>query len=121
VVGGVLGGVIGSQVGHGSGRVAATIVGTLAGVAIGGAVGRSMDDTDRLKTAQALETGRTGAPVRWVNPDTGRSYVMVPTRTVESQQGVCRDYTIDATIDGRVEKVHGTACRAPDGSWRVAG
>lgn len=119
VIGGALGGILGSQVGKGSGRTAAIIVGTLAGAAIGGNVGRSMDDTDRLKTARTLETVRTGVPSAWQNPDTGNQYTVVPTRTYDSSSGPCREYTIDAVIGGRVEKVYGTACRQPDGSWRV--
>jgi surface antigen len=119
IVGGILGGVLGAQVGEGSGRTAATILGTLAGAAIGGAVGRSMTDTDRLKAAHTLESVRTGVPARWVNPDTGNSYVVVPTRTFDQAGAPCRDYTIDATIGGAKEKVVGTACRQPDGSWRV--
>lgn len=118
IVGGVLGGVLGSQVGGGDGRTAATIVGTLIGATIGGAVGRSMDDGDRLKTAHTLETVRSGVPARWVNPDSGHRYAVVPTRTYDTPAGPCREYTVDATIGGRSEKVYGTACRQPDGSWR---
>lgn len=121
VVGGVLGGLLGSTVGEGHGKTAATILGALAGVAIGGSIGRSMDETDRLKTAHALETVRTGVPSRWRNPDTGNEYTVVPTRTYESAQGPCRDYTVDAVIGGRTETVHGNACRQPDGTWRTAG
>ncbi|WP_018954790.1 RT0821/Lpp0805 family surface protein [Thioalkalivibrio sulfidiphilus] len=119
VIGGVLGGVLGSQVGAGSGRTAAIIAGTLAGAAIGGAIGQSMDQVDRLKTAQTLETVRTGVPSVWVNPDTGNQYSVTPTRTYETTAGPCREYTIDAIIGGKREKVYGTACRQPDGSWRV--
>jgi surface antigen len=60
VVGGVLGGVIGSQVGSGRGRTTATIVGAIAGAAIGSAIGRTMDEADRARTAQVLETTPTG-------------------------------------------------------------
>jgi surface antigen len=119
VIGGVLGGVVGAQVGEGSGKTAATIVGTLAGAAIGGAVGRSMDETDRLKTALALENVRTGVPSRWRNPDTGNEYTVVPTRTHETAEGPCREYTVDAVVGGRQDTVYGTACRQADGSWRV--
>jgi surface antigen len=119
VIGGILGGVLGSQVGGGSGRTAATIVGTMVGAVVGGNVGRSMDDTDRIKTARALETVRTGVPSRWHNPDTGHQYTVVPTRTYESAQGPCREYTVDAVVGGRSDKVYGTACRQPDGSWRA--
>jgi surface antigen len=119
VIGGVLGGVLGSQVGKGTGRTAAIIAGTLIGAAIGGNVGRSMDDTDRLKTAQTLETVRTGVPSTWQNPDTGYQYAVTPTRTYETAGTPCREYMIDAIIGGKREKVYGTACRQADGSWKV--
>jgi surface antigen len=118
VIGGILGGVIGHEVGGGSGRTAATIIGTLVGATIGGAVGRSMDEQDRLKTAHTLESVRTGVSSQWVNPDTGSRYAVTPTRTIEGQTGPCREYTVDAVIGGRPEKVTGTACRMADGSWR---
>ncbi len=119
VIGGILGGVLGSQVGSGHGQTAAIIAGTMAGAAIGGAVGHSMDETDRMRTAQTLETVRTGVPSRWHNPDTGNDYTVVPTRTYETAQGPCREYTMDAVIGGKKETVYGTACRQADGSWRV--
>lgn len=119
MIGGILGGVLGSQVGGGRGRTAATIVGTMAGVMIGGSIGRSMDDTDRLNTARSLETVRTGVPSSWRNPDSGNQYTVVPTRTFDSSTGPCREYTVDAVVGGKREKVYGTACRQPDGSWRI--
>jgi surface antigen len=79
-----------------------------------------MDDADRIKTAHALENVRTGVPSRWRNPDTGHQYTVVPTRTYDRGQGPCREYTIDALVAGRAEKVYGTACRQQDGSWRAA-
>lgn len=119
VIGGVLGGVLGSQVGRGDGRTTAIILGTLAGAAIGGSVGHSMAETDKLKTAHALENVRTGVPTSWRNPDTGNQYVVVPTRTYESAGSPCREYTIDAVVAGKKDKLFGTACRQPDGSWQV--
>ena len=119
IIGGVLGGVLGSRVGGGDGRTAAIIIGTLIGASVGGAVGRSMDDTDRLKTAHALETVRTGIPSSWRNPDTGYEYTVVPTRTYETTAGPCREFTIDAVIGARQEEVVGTACRQNDGSWKI--
>lgn len=119
VIGGVLGGVLGSTIGKGHGRTTAIIIGTLIGARIGGAIGKSMDDTDRMKTARSLETVRTGVPSRWRNPDSGNEYTVTPTRTYRAASGPCREYTIDARIGGRPEKVYGTACRQPDGSWQV--
>jgi surface antigen len=121
VIGGVLGGVLGSQVGGGHGRTAATIIGTIAGAVIGGVVGKSMDNTDRLKTAHALESVRTGVPSSWRNPDSGNQYSVVPTKTYDTASGPCREYAIDARIGGKPEKVYGTACRQADGSWRTQG
>jgi surface antigen len=119
VIGGLVGGVLGSQVGSGDGRTAAILLGTLMGTAIGGSVGRSMADVDRVKTAQTLENVRTGVPSSWRNPDTGHQYIVVPTRTYDAASGPCREYTIDAVIGGRKERVFGTACRQPDGSWQA--
>jgi surface antigen len=120
VIGGLLGGLLGSQAGQGDGRTAAIILGTVVGSNIGGNVGRSMDETDRLKTAHALETVRTGVPSRWVNPDTRNQYTVVPTRTYDAASGgPCREYTVDAVIGGKREKVVGTACRQADGRWRT--
>ncbi|MGD2111855.1 MAG: glycine zipper 2TM domain-containing protein [Gammaproteobacteria bacterium] len=121
VIGGILGGVLGNQVGGGHGRTAAIIAGTLAGAAIGGAIGHNMDANDRMRMGQTLETVRTGVPTRWHNPDTNSDYTMVPTDTYETATGPCREYIIDAVIGGRKEKVYGTACRQPDGSWKVQG
>ncbi|MCK5092940.1 MAG: glycine zipper 2TM domain-containing protein [Gammaproteobacteria bacterium] len=121
IIGSILGGVLGSHVGKGDGRTAAIILGTLVGASIGGAIGQSMDDTDRLKTAHSLESIRTGVPTSWNNPDTGNAYTVTPTRTYEEAAGPCREYTIDAVIGGKKEKVYGTACRQPDGSWKTQG
>jgi len=119
VIGGIIGGVLGSQVGSGRGRTTATVIGALAGSAIGSSIGRSMDELDRMKMSATLETTRTGVATTWNNPDTGYEYRMVPTRTYESAEGPCREYTLDAEIGGRTEQIYGTACRQADGSWRV--
>lgn len=119
VIGGIIGGVLGSQVGSGRGRTTATVIGALAGSAIGSGIGRQMDELDRMKMSATLETTRTGVATTWTNPDTGYDYRMEPTRTYESAEGPCREYTLDAEIGGRTEQVYGTACRQPDGSWLI--
>ncbi len=119
IIGGALGGVLGSEIGGGHGRTAAIIVGTLAGTAVGGAVGRSMDETDRMKTALALENVRTGVTSTWRNPDTAAEYAVTPTRTLETTAGPCRDFTMQAVIGGETQTVYGTACREPDGTWTM--
>jgi len=118
VIGGALGGLLGSTV-DGSARTTAIIAGTILGAFIGVSIGKSMDDTDRLKTAQSLETVRTGTTTSWQNPDTGHQYAVTPTRTFEDASGPCREYTMEALIGGQKEEVYGTACRQPDGSWKI--
>jgi surface antigen len=117
VIGGVVGGAIGNQFGHGAGNVAMTAVGAIAGSVIGGAIGQNMDDTDRLKTQQALESTRTNESRSWKNPDSGDRYTVTPTRTYSSGGRSCREYTTRAYIDGRNEVIHGTACRNAEGRW----
>ena len=118
LVGGLVGGAVGSQFGRGDGRTAATIIGALVGASVGGSIGRSMDDNDRMRIAQALESQPLNAPTRWVNPGNRNAYTVVPIRTYDSGTGPCREYTMDAVIGGRSERVVGTACRQADGSWR---
>lgn len=121
VAGAVVGGVVGSTIGGGSGRTAAIVAGTIAGALIGGNIGRKMDEADRIKAAQALETTPTGQHSTWRNPDNGNQYTVTPTRTYEASAGPCREYTIDADVDGKPDQVRGTACRQPDGSWKTTG
>jgi surface antigen len=121
VIGGVLGGVLGSQVGEGSGQTAAIIIGTMAGSMIGRQVGQTMDDVDRMKTAEALNNNRTGQSTTWTNPDNGREYTGTPTRTYEEASGTpCREFQLDATVGGEPgQEVYGTACLQADGSWKI--
>lgn len=118
VIGGALGGLLGAQVGSGSGRTAAIIAGTLAGAAVGGSIGRTMDEVDRQRVQRTLETARDNQPVAWVNPNSGTRWEATPTQTFRTAAGQdCREYTIQAVIDGRTENVVGTACRDPSGRW----
>ena len=118
------GALLGAQVGEGKGRLVGVAVGTLAGAYLGSQIGRTMDAADRQKmqqtTQSALETNRNGAASTWSNPDTGYSGTVTPVRTYEaSANRPCREYTQTVTIDGRTEQAVGTACREPDGTWRI--
>ncbi len=122
VAGGVLGGALGNQIGGGNGRVLATVGGTLLGAYLGGSVGKSMDDIDRMKMNQALETTRTNQTVSWKNPDSGNSYAVTPTALSTNAQGLpCRDYTTTVLIGGKRQQMYGRACRMADGSWQDSG
>ncbi len=119
VIGGLLGGLLGAQAGDHHLRPVAIVAGTIIGASIGGTIGSYMDETDRLRAGQTLETVRTGVSSSWRNPDTGVQYQFTPTSTYETTQGPCREYTMNALIGGQLEQVYGTACRQADGSWRI--
>ena len=118
VGGAVIGGVVGSTIGGGTGRTVAIVAGTIGGALLGSHIGKRMDEADRLKAAQALEGTPTGQQVAWRNPDTGAQYNITPTRTYEGAQP-CRDFTVNANIEGKPETVKGKACRNADGSWHT--
>lgn len=120
VSGAAIGGLVGSRFGGGSGQVLATGVGVLAGALIGGAIGKNMDDADRMKMNNALESNQVGQPAYWQNQKTGNSYTVVPTKNVTLDGNpYCREYRSTANIAGKKQQIYGTACRQPDGTWQT--
>lgn len=121
ITGGVIGGLVGSRFGHGSGRMAATAVGAVAGAFIGSRIGQSMDQTDKMKMNQALESDHSNHVTSWHNPDNGNTYTVKPTRTYHRRHSTqpCRDYTTTAIIGGKKQVIYGHACRMADGTWKV--
>lgn len=106
------------------GGPAGIIGGALAGGLIGGAVGDRMDAADRRDAAQAaqraLESAPSGKAVAWHNPDSGHSGTVTPTRTYQTKSGqYCREYQQTVTIGEEKHQAYGTACRQPDGSWKL--
>lgn len=122
VAGGVAGAVIGNQIGDGEGRAVATALGAVFGAVIGNQIGAGLDELDRQRASnaqvQALEFGRSGAPVTWRNPDSGNYGEVVPSSPYKISGADCRDYSHTVYIDGQPEVVRGSACRNPDGTWR---
>ena len=119
VLGGVAGGVVGASVAKGDNRTVAIVGGTILGAVIGGVIGRSMDRVDQNCVGQALEHAEDGREVHWRAPN-GYDYEVVPRRTYTGGNGeYCREYTTTAVINGRADRVYGTACRNADGSWRL--
>lgn len=118
------GALLGAQLGHGHGRLLAVAVGSLAGAMIGQNVGRSLDQTDRLvmnqTTQQGLEHSRSQETTTWVNPDTKHSGSLTPLKTYQTAKNeYCREYLQTVVIAGEENRAYGTACRKPDGSWKV--
>jgi len=119
LTGAAVGAAVGSTIGKGRGKALAIWLGAIVGANIGSAIGKHMDQNDRLRTSQILETRRTHTATTWVNPDTRNTYTVTPTRTYTIAEGPCREFTLDATIGGNTEEIYGTACRQADGSWKV--
>ena len=123
LTGAIVGGVVGNQLGNGSGKDVATGLGVIVGAMVGGGIGESLDRIDRQYMAEAnqraLETSKTNSGVNWVNPDSGNSGTITPTRTYESASGVCREFTQSVMVGGRSQQAYGTACRQSDGSWKI--
>ncbi|HTQ81629.1 MAG TPA: RT0821/Lpp0805 family surface protein [Pseudolabrys sp.] len=126
LLGGIGGALIGSQFGGGvGGHVAGAVVGAGLGALIGNRIGASLDDDDRQRAydaqISALESGQSGAPVSWRNPDSGRYGTVVPGPAYVDAGRNCRSYTHTIYIDGAPQTARGTACRNPDGSWTPLG
>jgi len=124
LLGAGLGALAGSQIGSGKGQLAAVAIGALAGAFVGSEVGKSLDRADKIAmqntTQRALETAPSGQTVSWRNPDSGHSGTVVPQPAVRDESGqYCREYQQTITVDGRSEQAYGTACRQPDGSWKI--
>ena len=113
----------GTAVGAGAGGLLGYAVGGTTGLIIGGAlggalgyhVGAKMDEEDKRRAAYALEQNRY---MEWQNSQ-GDTYQIKPERTSYRDGRECRDFTMNADIDGQAEKVHGVACRRPDGTWET--
>ena len=124
LIGAAGGGLAGAQIGSGSGNLAAAAAGALLGAMVGSEVGKSLDRADRMYMGQtrqrALETNRTGVKSKWSNPDSGHSGTVTPQPAVkQSSGGYCREFQETVTIGDQQETAYGTACRQPDGTWKI--
>ena len=94
--------------------------GTLLGALIGGNIGAHMDAQDRMNAAQALNNVPDGRAATWRNPNTHARYAVVPQRTYQVSNGqYCREYLAAVVVGAREQRAYGTACRQPDGSWKI--
>lgn len=114
----------GSNIGKGKGNIVAIAAGTLLGAYLGNQVGSSLDKADMAYYDQssqaALERNKTGVASSWRNPDSGNSGTITPTRTYKDNSGdYCREYTQTIKVGGQTKQGYGTACRQPDGAWKV--
>jgi surface antigen len=119
--GAAAGGLLAATAGGGATGIAA---GTILGGLIGGLIGDRLDAADRKHmqqtTQHALETAPSGTTVAWQNPDSGHTGVVTPVRTYQKAGGeYCREFQQSVTVGGEEQQAYGTACRQPDGSWKI--
>jgi surface antigen len=114
--------VVGSPIAAGAGEAP---VGPVEGGLMGAEVGRSLDDKDRaiaLKAEyEALEYGRSGQPTVWQSRGGDNRGEITVGSSYQVNRLDCREYTHNVWIGGRLRVVKGTACREPDGVWRIVG
>ena len=126
LIGAAGGGLLGSQFGDGAGQLAATAAGTAIGALVGNQIGQGLDRADQAAASraqiQALETAPTGSTVVWRNPDSGNAGRVQPLGTYRTTSGeFCREFQHTVLVGGEAQDAFGTACRQPDGSWRISG
>ena len=124
LIGAGAGALAGSQIGSGRGQLAAVAVGTLLGAFLGSEVGKSLDRADRQAlertTQSSLETAPSGTATSWRNPDSGNYGTVTPEPAYQTSSGeYCREYQQTIVVGGETQSAFGTACRQPDGTWRI--
>ncbi len=123
-IGAVAGGIIGAQFGHGAGRAAGAAIGALFGGLFGKAVGQSLDQEDMKEANRAFVTATrapVGQTIYWNNARTGNWGYYRPIRDGHRRFDgyYCREFVTNATINGQTQRVYGTACRHPNGTWQA--
>lgn len=125
-VGTVLGAVGGAAAGAalGSGNWWAIGAGALVGGVVGNRIGNYLDTKDQQRAVQnanyALNHNADGQASQWSNPQNKTSGYTTPVKTVQTASGgTCRTYQTGVSANGQTQSGTGTACRQPDGTWKV--
>ncbi len=101
-----------------------TVLGIGLGAMMGSQLGAQLDERDRLLAGQtlqnSLELNQNAIPRQWKNPDNGHSGAVIPVKTYQTQTGqYCREFQQTITVGNQTQDAWGTACRQPDGSWKI--
>jgi surface antigen len=113
--------------GSGTSGTVGLIIGAVAGGYLGGEIGKRLSNRDKEQQAQATNRAlENGGSQSWNNPETGaRGDVTANNNTFKSNVGstagqICRDFSSSAsTSDGSNGSGSGTACKQPDGTWKI--
>jgi surface antigen len=111
--------------GDGTGGYIGLILGAVVGGYLGGEIGKRLSNRDKEQmsqtTQQSLENGQRGQTSSWRNPDSGASGTVTPrSDSYKTANGnTCRDFDQSVSLQGQTSSGNGTACKNPDGTWRV--
>lgn len=142
LLGAGFGGYVGSNIGHGTGKLVATGAGTFLGGVLGNQLFRSGGGLGGSGYYQPQPTYYQPQPVYYQQPvyyhpapvyyqPAPVYYEPSPPRVVYYQPApppppavsydsvYCREGTWQGVIGGTYQQIYGTACRQPDGSWRI--
>ena len=116
--GAALGGALGAQMG--SGNALATVAGTLAGAMLGSRADAAVTTSaDEDCFRQVLESATDQEQVAWDNDGSSTRYELTPVRSYRRSGRACRELATEIERQGEVREVYQTACRDPDGRWRI--
>jgi len=122
----VLGALGGAAIGAaaGDGKWWAIGAGALVGGLVGNRVGNYLDERDQQQaysTANyALDNNKDGQTATWSNPQNNTGGYTTPTDTYQTASGgTCRTYQTGVSAGGQNQSGTGTACRQPDGTWKL--
>jgi surface antigen len=108
-----------SNVGKGSGRIAAMIACAAVGAGIGHSIGSYMDEIDKRRVINTIQSTPTNVQSTWVNHG-GHNSVTPITGFIHANDGrKCRKYRAKILVDGKYETGEGSACLRPDGYWDI--
>lgn len=124
VVGALGGAAAGAAIGGKKNWWWAAGLGALAGGVVGNQVGAYLDRQDQQTSYQtanrALNTVPDGQKATWTNPQNQTSGYTKPIETSKTANGdTCRTFQTGVTAQGESTAGTGTACRQPDGTWKI--
>lgn len=95
------------------------VQGSRVGTQIGATLSRRQIRTAKDAEYQALEYSRAGQKVTWQSRFSDTRGEISVGQGYQVNRLDCREYTHTIFVGGRAQVARGTACRLPEGTWRI--